>query len=70
MSTDNKAATNIATATKEAAAFELTPPDPVPVIEAEQAAGLVPVSTEQKSKLDQKVDSFVADLVAADANSP
>ncbi|NQX93349.1 MAG: toxic anion resistance protein [Erythrobacter sp.] len=70
MSTENEAATNIATATKEAAAFELTPPAPVPVVEPDQAAGLVPVSTEQKSKLDVKVDSFVADLVAEDANSP
>lgn len=70
MSTDNQAATNIATATREAAAFELTPPAPVPAVAPDQAAGLVPVSTEQKSKLDQKVDSFVNDLVAADANSP
>ena len=70
MSTENEAATNIATATKEAAAFELTPPTPVPVVEPEQAAGLVPVSTEHNSKLDQKVDSFADDLVAEDANSP
>ena len=70
MSTENEAATNIATATKEAAAFELTPPAPVPAVAPEQAAGLVPVSTEEKSKLDKKVDSFVADLVAEDANSP
>ena len=70
MSTENEAATNIATATKEAAAFELTPPTPVPDVAPEQAAGLVPVSTEQKSKLDVKVDGFVADLVSVDANSP
>ena len=48
----------------------LTPPDPVPVLRAEQAVGLVPVSDDKKSKLDQKVDGFVADLVASDANSP
>ncbi len=48
----------------------LTPPDPVPVVRAEQAVGLVPVSDDKKSKLDQKVDGFVADLVASDANSP
>jgi len=70
MSTENEAAANIATATKEAAAFELTPPTPVPDVAPEQAAGLVPVSTEQKSKLDVKVDGFVADLVAEDSNSP
>ncbi|MEO1729356.1 MAG: toxic anion resistance protein [Pseudomonadota bacterium] len=70
MSTEQEAATNIATATKEAAAFELTPPDPVPVVAPEQASGLVPVSVEEKSKLDVKVDAFVDDLVAQDANSP
>jgi uncharacterized protein YaaN involved in tellurite resistance len=62
--------TNIATATKTAADFQLTPPDPVPVVQTEKAAGLVPVSTEKKSQLDVKVDSFVAELVAADPNSP
>jgi len=50
--------------------FELTPPEPVPAVSAERAAGLVPVSEEKKSKLEEKVDSFVADLVAQDANSP
>ncbi|QFT76771.1 toxic anion resistance protein [Erythrobacter sp. THAF29] len=62
--------TKIATATKTATDFELTPPDPVPVVAPEKAAGLVPVSDEQKSKLDTKVDAFVADLVSEDANSP
>jgi uncharacterized protein YaaN involved in tellurite resistance len=50
--------------------FSLTAPDPVPDVAPEQAAGLVPVSAEEKSKLDTKVDAFVADLVSADANSP
>ncbi|MEQ8771812.1 MAG: toxic anion resistance protein, partial [Erythrobacter sp.] len=70
MSTQENPGTNIATATKAATDFELTPPDPVPQVAPEKAAGLVPVSSEQKSKLDQKVESFVADLVSADANSP
>ncbi len=47
-----------------------TPPEPVPVVPAERAAGLVPVTDENKSKLAAKVDAFVADLVSADANSP
>ncbi|MEE4537853.1 MAG: toxic anion resistance protein [Erythrobacter sp.] len=64
MSTQSE--TNTATAT----AFELTAPDPVPEVAPEKAAGLVPVSDEQRSKLDTKVDAFVADLVAADSNSP
>ena len=58
------------TAPTAAVELELTPPDPVPVVAAEKAAGLVPVSDEKKSKLEEKVDAFVADLVAADASSP
>ena len=48
----------------------LTPPEPVPVVAPEQAVGLVPVSDDAKTKLDQRVDAFVADLLASDANSP
>ncbi len=48
----------------------LTPPDPVPTVAPEKAAGLVPVADEVRSKLDEKVDSFVADLLAQDTNSP
>lgn len=62
MSTETKTAT--------ATEFTLTPPDPVPDVAPEQAAGLVPVSAEQKSKLDVKVDAFVNELVSVDANSP
>lgn len=62
MSTETKTAT--------ATEFTLTPPDPVPVVAPEKAAGLVPVTTEQKSNLDTKVDAFVDELVAVDANSP
>ena len=59
-----------ATATAPEPAFDLTPPDPVPRVAAEKAAGLVPVSEENKTKLQAKVDGFVDDLVSADANSP
>ncbi|MXO54338.1 toxic anion resistance protein [Erythrobacter pelagi] len=48
----------------------MTPPDPVPQVAPEKAAGLVPVSDEVKSKLETKVDGFVSDLIASDANSP
>ncbi|GAB4482395.1 toxic anion resistance protein [Erythrobacter tepidarius] len=58
------------TTTATATDFTLTPPDPVPQVAPEQAAGLVPVTPEQKSKLDAKVDAFVNELVAVDANSP
>ena len=48
----------------------LTPPDPVPVVQAEKAVGLVPVAADAKSQLDSRVDGFVAELVAQDVNSP
>ena len=48
----------------------LTPPDPVPAVAATQAAGLVPVDAGTRSKLDERVEAFVADLVAQDVNSP
>src|SRR3546814_11019120 len=56
-----------ATATDE---LKLTPPEPLPPVAPERAAGLVPLSTEQKSKLEERVDSFIDDLVAQDENSP
>ena len=58
------------TKTATAVELELTPPDPVPVVSAAKASGLVPVSEDKKSKLEEKADAFVADLVAQDANSP
>ncbi|WP_121116976.1 toxic anion resistance protein [Croceibacterium ferulae] len=58
------------TATTDDFKLELTPPDPVPVVTAERAAGLVPVDAAQKNKLDERVEGFVAELVALDANSP
>jgi len=48
----------------------LTPPDPVPTVTAAKAAGLVPVDQGTRSKLEERVDSFVAQLVAQDVNSP
>jgi uncharacterized protein YaaN involved in tellurite resistance len=63
----------MATTPTEAATMtplNLTPPDPVPVVAPEAAAGLVPVAKDDKSKLDSKVDAFIADLVAQDTNSP
>jgi uncharacterized protein YaaN involved in tellurite resistance len=48
----------------------LNPPEPVAVVQPEAASGLVPLDSGQKSELDSKVDAFIADLVAQDANSP
>ena len=62
MSTETKTATETD--------LKLTPPDPVPVVTPEQSVGLVPVTDEQQTKLAQRVDVYVADLVAQDVNSP
>jgi len=48
----------------------LTPPDPVPAVATEKAAGLVPVDDTKKTELDGRVDQFIAELVAQDVNSP
>ena len=37
----------------------LTPPDPVPAVAPAQAAGLVPVAEEARSKLEAKAEAFV-----------
>jgi uncharacterized protein YaaN involved in tellurite resistance len=48
----------------------LTPPTPVKIVAPEKAAGLVPLDEGQKSKLGQRVDGFISELVALDPNSP
>ncbi|CAN5197507.1 toxic anion resistance protein [soil metagenome] len=48
----------------------LDAPGPVPTVSPEKAAGLVPLDDAKRSKLDEKVDAFIDDLVAQDANSP
>ncbi|KRA80672.1 toxic anion resistance protein [Altererythrobacter sp. Root672] len=63
-------ATTNETTTKTATDLELTPPDPVPMVAPDRAAGLVPVDAEKKSKLEEKVEGFVAELIALDAQSP
>ncbi|MCW2349625.1 MULTISPECIES: toxic anion resistance protein [unclassified Sphingobium] len=50
--------------------LDLTPPEVVPNVTAERAAGLVPLEDEKKSKLEEKVEAFVEELAALDANSP
>ncbi len=60
----------VATATLDAPDLKLEAPAPVPVVVPEKAAGLVPLSTEQRSQLEEKVDGFIDELVAQDVNSP
>jgi uncharacterized protein YaaN involved in tellurite resistance len=50
--------------------LKLEAPAPVPVVAPEKAAGLVPVAAEVRSQLEEKVDGFIADLIAQDVNSP
>tara|TARA_A100001391_G_scaffold1033_5_gene1495 strand:+ start:49898 stop:51100 length:1203 start_codon:yes stop_codon:yes gene_type:complete len=56
--------------TMTATKLELTPPDPVPTVAPAKAAGLVPVDEEKKTALQEKVEGFVSELIALDANSP
>lgn len=62
-------ATETITAT-ETPTIELTPPAAVPALAPEKAIGLVPVDDATRTKLDEKVDSFIDTLVATDSNSP
>ena len=58
--------TETATATK----IKLEPPAALQPIAVQEAAGLVPLKTEETSELDQKVAKFVEELAALDSNSP
>ena len=60
----------VPTATATENELSLEAPSPVPEVKPEKAAGLVPVSEQVKSKLEAKVESFVEELISADANSP
>src|SRR3546814_3523393 len=59
--------TATATATDE---LKLTPPEPVPSVSPEKAAGLVPLSTDQKSKLGERVDGFIDEIGSAHVCTP
>ena len=61
--------TTTTTAT-EAPTITLEAPSPVPVVMPDKAAGLVSISDEQRTKLDERVEGFIADLIATDTNSP
>jgi uncharacterized protein YaaN involved in tellurite resistance len=57
-------------ATKTATKLKLDPPDALQPIAAAEAAGLVPLKTDEVSELDKKVGQFVDELAALDSNSP
>jgi uncharacterized protein YaaN involved in tellurite resistance len=62
MATDN----STTTATK----LKLDAPDPLQTVAPADAAGLVPLKTDEVSELDKKVAQFVDELAALDSNSP
>ena len=51
-------------------ALTLTPPDPVPAVSSERAAGLVPVDPGTRSELEKRVDAFVDQLLEAGGKDP
>ena len=50
--------------------LKLEAPEALQTLQPAEAAGLVPLKTEERTALEVKVDSFVDELVATDANSP
>jgi uncharacterized protein YaaN involved in tellurite resistance len=66
MATEPASETATATATK----LKLDPPDALQPVPPTEAAGLVPLKTEETSELDKRVAQFVDELAALDANSP
>src|SRR3954447_4964948 len=54
------------TATK----LKLDPPEALQTVAPAEAAGLVPLKTEETNQLDSRVAQFVDELAALDANSP
>ncbi|HEY0625565.1 MAG TPA: toxic anion resistance protein [Allosphingosinicella sp.] len=50
--------------------LKLEAPEVLNPVQPDEAAGLVPLKTEEKTQLETKVDSFIDELVAIDANSP
>jgi uncharacterized protein YaaN involved in tellurite resistance len=63
-------ATEPTTETKTETKLKLDPPEALNPIAPAEAAGLVPLKTEETTELDKRVAQFVEELAALDANSP
>ena len=63
-------ATEPTTETQTATKLKLDPPAALNPLAPAEAAGLVPLKTEETSELDRRVDQFVDELAALDTNSP
>ncbi len=59
-----------ATQTKTATKLKLEPPEALQALAPADAAGLVPLKSDEVSELDQRVAKFVEELAALDSNSP
>ena len=57
-------------ATQTETKLKLEAPDVLQPVQPAEAAGLVPLKEAEQTQLEQKVDTFVNELVALDANSP
>jgi len=69
-STASPAATPTAAAAPTAAGLVLTPPEPLPLVKEEQAAGAIPVDDAKKSELAQRAAAFANELAAMDHRAP
>src|SRR5213592_2215876 len=56
--------------TKTATKLKLDPPDALQAVAPAEAAGLVPLKSEETSELDKRVAQFVDELAKLDSNSP
>jgi uncharacterized protein YaaN involved in tellurite resistance len=63
-------ATEPAAETKTATKLKLDPPDALQPVAPTEAAGLVPLKSDETSELDKRVAQFVDELAALDSNSP
>jgi uncharacterized protein YaaN involved in tellurite resistance len=64
------AATPAAAAAPAAGGLVLTPPEPLPVVKDEEAAGAVPVDDAKKAELAQRAAAFANELAALDHRAP
>jgi uncharacterized protein YaaN involved in tellurite resistance len=69
-STATPAATPTVAAAPPAGGLVLTPPEPVPVLKEEEAAGAIPVDDAKKTELAQRAAAFANELAAMDHRSP
>jgi uncharacterized protein YaaN involved in tellurite resistance len=63
-------ASETAASASSATKLKLDPPDALQTVAPAEAAGLVPLKTEETSELDSRVQKFVDELAGLDANSP